>query len=209
MHPLQPDSPLINIAPDCAGLTDDQRGVSRPMPYPGGNCDPGSYEFDTSNPPTAALLEPSPSPDSLPCDLFDRLQYTVVLSNLSPETGELTLYIMLADGEGLEFWNGHGGAAYFALLGDAEADGYQEAGFPGRIYFQFTLPGSAAGNVLDFQLFRDDCAQSLATIPGVSIPELETPDKICKIGLDERRCKKAGGTWVDGGAVGASYCDCK
>jgi predicted outer membrane repeat protein len=215
-HALLSGSPLINIAPDCAGLTDDQRGVHRPLPDPG-DCDPGSYEFDPSDPPTMASMEPSPTPDpdistTLPCDLFDELQYAVVLSNLAPETSELTLYIKLAEG-GLDFWDAQGDAAYFASLGDAEAEGFQEQGFPGRIYFNFTLPGSAAGSVQDFQLFRDDCDDPLISIPQVSIPEPDSPDPdqpslVCKKGLDKGPCEKAGGTYVDHGLAAPPECVC-
>lgn len=214
--PLLPGSPLINIAPDCAGLTDDQRGVSRPLPNPG-DCDPGSYEFDPMDPPTAALMEPSPTPDPeistlLPCDLFEELQYALILSNISPETSELTLYIKLAEG-GMEFWNGLGEVAYSAWLGDAEAKGFQEQGFPGRIYFHFTLPGSAAGSVQDFQLFRDDCEDPLVSIPGVSIPEPDSPDPdqpslVCKIGLDKDPCERAGGEYKDYGLTKPPECVC-
>ena len=98
-------------------------------------------------------------------------------------------------------------------LGDSEAEGFQEAGFPGRIYFNFTLPGSAAGSVQDFQLSRDDCEDSLASIPGVSIPEPDSPDPdqpslVCKKGLDKNSCEKAGGTYVDKGLAAPPECVC-
>lgn len=211
--PLLPSSPLIDIAPDCAGLTDDQRGVLRPQ-LPTGDCDPGSYEFDPNDPPTMALMEPSPSPDPeistiLPCDLFEELQYSLILSNIAQETSELTLYIKLTEG-GLDFWNGLGDVAYSASLGDAEAEGFQEQGYPGRIYFNFTLPGSAAGSVQDFQLFRDDCDDPLTSIPGVSIPEQSSdkPSLTCKKSLDESACKKAGGEYKDYGLVKPPECVC-
>ena len=212
-HALLSGSPLINIAPDCANLTDDQRGVQRPLPNPGGDCDPGSYEFDTTNPPNMASLEASPTPPSLPCVIFDELEYAVVLSNLAPATGELTLYVKLVDGQGLELWKGQGGAAYFASLGEAEAEGFQEVGFPGRIYFNFILPESAAGSVQDFQLSRDDCEGPLASIPGVSIPEQDSPDPdqpslVCKKGLDKGPCEKTGGEYKDYGLVKPPECIC-
>jgi len=230
-HALQSGSPLINTAPDCANLTDDQRGVHRPLPDPG-DCDPGSYEFDPSDSPTAAQMEPSPTPDpeistSLPCDLFDELQYSLNLSNIPYGTTNLTLNIKLTSGDpvsddsNLEIWDSLGEMAYIASLGDTKAEGYQEEGYPNRIYFHFQLPESAPGNVRDFSLFRDGCDDPLISIPRVTIPEqrviipeqdIPDPDKpslVCKIGLDKDSCKKASGDWVDGGAVGASYCDCK
>ena len=215
-HALLSSSPLINTAPDCAGLIDDQRGVHRPLPDPG-ECDPGSYEFDPSDPPFIPQMEPSPTPDPeistlLPCDLFDELQYSLILSNIAPETSELTLYIKLTEGS-LAFWNDLGEVTYSASFGDAEAEGFQEAGFPGRIYFHFTLPGSAAGSVQDFQLFRDDCDDTLTSIPGVSIPEQDSPDPdqpslVCKKGLDKGPCEKAGGTYVDHGLAAPPECVC-
>jgi hypothetical protein len=215
-HALQSDSPLINTAPDCALLQDDQRGVHRPLPDPG-DCDPGSYEFDTTDPPTAALMEPSPTPDPeistlLPCDLFEELQYSLILSNIAQETNELTLHIKSTE-EGLVFWDSLGVAAYSASLGDAEAEGFQEGGYPGRIYFHFTLPGSAAGSVQDFQLFRDDCNDPLVSIPQVSIPEPVSPDPdkpslVCKKGLDKNSCEKAGGEYKDYGLTKPPECVC-
>jgi len=118
----------------------------------------------------------------------------------------------LADG-GPEFWNGHGGAAYFASLGDAEADGYQEVGYPERIYFSFTLPGSAAGSVQDFHLFREDCDDHLIFNTQVSIPEPDTPDSgqpslVCKKGLDKNACEKTGGEYKDYGLTKPPECVC-
>lgn len=36
----------------------------------------------------------------------------------------------------------------------------------------------------------------------------ESDSPVCSSGLDEASCLAAGGNWVDGGAVGASYCNC-
>jgi len=213
--PLLDNSPLIDMAPDCAGLTDDQRGVPRPLPNPG-DCDPGSFEFDPSDTPAMPFMESSPTPDpeesiAPPCDSFEEFQYSLNLSHIPQGTTELTLNIKILSGDpgsddlGLEIWDTLGEVAYNASLGDTEAEGYQEEGYPNRIYFHFTLPESAPGNVRDFRLFRDGCADPLVSIPRVTIPEQDIPkqdppdpDKpslTCKIGLDKDSCKKAGGTY--------------
>ncbi|NOQ40770.1 MAG: hypothetical protein GQ562_10680, partial [Anaerolineales bacterium] len=95
-HALLPGSPLIDILPDCAGLTDDQRGVSRPQPQ-GGNCDPGAYEFDSANPPPTPPPPPPPPPapepessSSLRCDLFDDLEFSLVMMSIPRGTTNLT-----------------------------------------------------------------------------------------------------------------------
>jgi hypothetical protein len=148
------------------------------------------------------------------------LQYSLNLSNIPHGTTELTLNIKISSGDpgsddlGLEIWDALGEMAYSASLGDTEAEGYQEEGYPNRIYFHFTLPESAPGNVRDFRLFRVGCDDPLISIPGVTIPEQDPPDPdkpslTCTKGLNKDSCEKAGGTWEDGGAVGASYCDCK
>lgn len=36
----------------------------------------------------------------------------------------------------------------------------------------------------------------------------ESDSPVCSSGLDEASCLAAGGNWVDGGAVGVSYCNC-
>lgn len=36
----------------------------------------------------------------------------------------------------------------------------------------------------------------------------DSDSSVCASGLDEATCIATGGSWVDGGAVGASYCDC-
>jgi len=67
-HALDPGSPAIDLATDCTDLDGvpvgvDQRGVSRPYPA-GGNCDPGAYEFDSTQAPPPA--EPTTSAGFLP-----------------------------------------------------------------------------------------------------------------------------------------------
>ena len=58
-YALLANSPLLDILSDCAGITDDQRGISRPQ---GSACDPGSYEFDPSDPPCSPPVPPSLPP---------------------------------------------------------------------------------------------------------------------------------------------------
>jgi hypothetical protein len=222
-HHVDDDSPVIDKV-RCLTISGDQvikdqRGVYRPYPLSGDiySCDIGAYEVHYLSPPPDPLhptppLDTGPEP-SLPCDLFEEFQYSLNLSNIPYGTTNLTLNIKFSNGD-LEIWDALGEMAYSASLGDTKAEGYQEEGYPNRVYFHFQLPESAPGNVRDFSLFRDDCDNPLISIPRVTIPESDIldPDKpslVCKKDLDKDSCKEAGGTWVDGGAVGASYCDCK
>jgi hypothetical protein len=163
-------------------------------------------------------MEPSPSPDpeestGPPCAPFDDLEHALILLNIPQGTSELRLYFKLTGG-GLEFWDAAGEAAYWASLGTTEAEGYQEEGFPDRIYFLFSLPASVPGTGQDFQLFKEGCGDPLVSIPRVSIPEVFIPDAdqpdspTCKSGLEKNPCEKAGGTYNTHGGVSQPTCDC-
>jgi len=211
-HHVADDSPVIDRV-RCLTISNDQvikdqRGVYRPHPLSGDiySCDIGAYEVHYLSPP------PPPPP---PCDSFEDLEYSLYLSNIPPGTTDLTLNIKFLDGD-LEIWDALGETAYIASLGDTEAGGYKEEGYPNRVYFNFQLPESAPGTVRDFNLFRDDCDNSLISIPRVTIPGSKIPDTDpdpdepsleCKKGLDEDSCKEAGGKW-EGGGASAPYCDC-
>jgi predicted outer membrane repeat protein len=219
-HHVADDSPVIDQV-RCLTISGDQvikdqRGVYRPHPLSGGDysCDIGAtevhYLFDLPQP--TPPLDTGPEP-SQPCASFEELEYSLNLSSIPSGTTNLTLNIKFLN-EDLEIWDTLGVMAYSASLGDTKTEGYQEEGYPNRVYFNFQLPESAPGNVRDFHLFRDDCDNPLISIPRVTIPEQDIPDPdkpslVCKKVLDQDSCKKAGGTWVDGGTVGASYCDCK
>lgn len=218
-HHVADDSPLIDQV-RCLTISGDQvikdqRGVYRPYPLSGDiySCDIGAYEVHYLSDP----LHPTPPLDSdpepsLPCDSFEELGYSLNLSNIPSGTTNLTLNIKFSNGD-LEIWDALGEMAYSASLGDTKAEGYQEEGYPNRVYFRFQLPESAPGNVRDFSLFRDDCDNPLISIPRVTIPESDIPDPdqpslTCKKGLDKDSCKEAGGTYNDHGGVSQPTCDC-
>jgi len=96
-HALLPGSPLIDILPDCAGMTEDQRGVTR---HKGNNCDPGSYEFDPDNPPEEwpweeTSLTPEPDDSSSNCNPFENMDISVVLLSVPADTLVLPLYLKI------------------------------------------------------------------------------------------------------------------
>lgn len=201
-HALLPGSPLIDIMPDCAGLTDDQRGVLRPQ---GSNCDPGAYEFDPANPPEEwpyeeISLEPDDSSDN--CDPFDGLDISVFLLNVPADTLVLPLYLKFPDGipgqNDTEPWK------FRALLGEVEAYQCGLQGFEDRLYCMFNLLPSAPGLALDLLLFVDDCEDPSYTQPKVTIPE---PKVQCSKDLNQSDCEAAGGTYSGGGAAQPT-CNC-
>jgi len=199
-HALLPGSPLIDILPDCASLTEDQRGVARPQ---GSNCDPGSYEFDPDNPPEEGpfeeiSLEPDDSSDN--CDPFENMDISVFMLNIPADTLVLPLYLKIPGGvpgmEGPELWE------YRALLGENESYQCGLQGFEDRLYCMFNLPPEAPGQALDLKLFVGDCVDPAYTQPKVTIPKPQ-----CKAELDEKACKVAGGEMgIDGNK--APYCIC-
>ncbi len=221
-HALLPGSPLIDILSDCDGLTDDQRGVSRPQ---GGSCDPGSYEFDPANPPPTPPAPPAPPPpapgpappptsepessSSQRCDLFDDLEYSLVLMNIPRETTNLTLYFKMLGGvPGLELeipddpnpW------IYRALLGQTESVECSFQGYESRLYCTFVLPETALGSARDLLLYLNECDDPILSQPRVSIPEPRPPQ--CSADLGEEACLAAGGTWKRPLTGGDYYCDC-
>ena len=62
--PLRPGSPAVNAATCISGITEDQRGSSRPYPQ-GGNCDIGAYEYVPPPPPKEEAPPATSTP--LPC----------------------------------------------------------------------------------------------------------------------------------------------
>jgi len=219
-HPLLHDSPLIDIAPDCANLMDDQRGVSRPQPYAPFGCDPGSFELDPSDPPTLPQMEPSPTTDpddsSDNCPPFDDLEISVVLLNVPADTLVLPLYFKFFAGvpgqDEAEPWK------FRATLGDpGEIESYKcdQQGFEDRLYCMFNLPPDVPGLALDLLLYKDDCEDPSYALPKVTIPEPKgsIPDSIpdpklqCSKDLNKDACEAAGGEMSTGGSE-APHCIC-
>jgi len=223
-HALQSDSPLINTAPDCALLQDDQRGVHRPQPQ-GGNCDPGAYEFYADDPrltPPPPPAPPPPMPDVPPddssenCPPFEDLDISVVLLNVPADTLVLPLYFKFLAGvpgqDEAEPWK------FRATLGDpGEIESYKcdQQGFEDRLYCMFNLTPDAPGLALDLLLYKDDCEDPSYTLPKVTIPEIKgsTPDSIpdpklqCSKDLNKDACEAAGGEMSTGGSE-APHCIC-
>lgn len=203
-HALLPGSPLIDILPDCTGMTEDQRGVARPQ---GSACDPGSYEFDPDNPPEEwpweeISLTPEPDDSSDNCRPFEGLEISVFLLNVPANTLVLPLYLKIPGGvpglEGPEPWE------YRALLGEIESYQCGLQGFDDRLYCMFNLPPEAPSLALDLKLFVGDCEDPAYSQPKVTIPEPKTQ---CSQDLDEEACEAAGGHMSSGG-VEAPHCIC-
>ena len=60
--------------------------------------------------------------------------------------------------------------------------------------------GSAEGPLEELEI--------VAAPPLVTNPKDQPKTKTCSSDLGEKDCTAAGGSWVDGGATGVSYCDC-
>lgn len=208
-HALLPGSPLIDILPDCAGMTEDQRGVTRPQ---GSACDPGAYEFDPDNPPEEWLWEeisltPEPDDSSDNCLPFEGLEISVILLNVPADTLVLPLYFKFPDGvpgqdEG-ELW------VYRALLGEIESYNCGLQGFDDRLYCMFNLPPGAPGLALDLKLFVGNCEDPAYSQPKVTIPmpKVTIPMPQCHADLKEEACKAAGGIFYQVSDT-QSICDC-
>jgi predicted outer membrane repeat protein len=197
-HALLPISPLIDVLSDCAGITDDQRDIPRPLGF---GCDPGSYEFEPIvDPPAPPPPAPDPGPETSTtsrCDLFEGLEFSLVLLDIPQETTDLTLYLKIPGGvPGLELeipgdtspW------IYRALLGDTESAECSILDIAsGRLYCDFTLPAAALGSAQNLQLYLNECDDSIISLPRVSIPESQSPT--CSENLDEESCIATGGTF--------------
>lgn len=203
-HPILPGSPLIDILPAC-GLPDDQRGVVRPQ---GSNCDPGSYEYDPSNPPPLPMPDDPPGDTADNCNPFENMDISVFMLNVPADTLVLPLYFRFpgeVPGQVEAFpWE------YRALLGEIESYNCGLQGFPDRLYCMFNLPPEAPGLALDLKLFIGDCVDPAYYQPKVTIPipKVTTPIPKCHADLDETACEAAGGTWKRPVTGGDYYCDC-
>ena len=214
-HALLQGSPLIDILPGCAGLTDDQRGEPRPQ---GSNCDPGAYEFDPfSPPPPPAPPPPAPGPgssSSTRCDLFDEQELSLVLHSIPLGTTNLTLYTeMLSGVPGLELEIPGDQAPwiYTALLGDTESGECSVQEYAsGRLYCDFVLPVTTLGSARNFSLYLNECEDPIFFQPRVSIlePQADEPSLMtCEKELDEASCVAAGGIYHPPVAT-AAWCEC-
>jgi len=217
-HALLPISLLIDVLPDCASMTDDQRGVTRPQ---GAKCDPGSYELDPENPPAEWPFEersnlPDEDDSSDDCDPFAGMEVSVMTLGLPGET--MTLPVVLrADSEipGLnpESMNGSPLYVYRALLGDNESYQCGLQGFPDRLYCLIKIPSHTPGMALDFKLYLNECEDPVYLQPLLSIPEPKAgddpgdPGLICTKDLKDPECSAAGGK-MSPGMTTAPICVC-
>lgn len=214
-HALLPNTPLLDILPDCAGLSEDQRGVARPQ---GANCDPGAYELDLSDPPPPPLppapsteneepgrpqSEPEPEGEPFYCGLFDELEISPVILAIPPETLVMPLYLYMPGGVpglGLEVQGGPEIWDYQALVGEFEAYRCSLQGFEDRLYCMFDLSEDALGQVLDLELLLDDCRDPIYIQPDLTIPLAA-----CSEDLEPDTCALAGGAYID---LDDPYCLC-
>ena len=196
-HALLSTSPLIDILPDCALLSDDQRGVSRPQPQ-AGNCDPGAYEFDPTNPPPPRPDPEISSSSSTRCALFEEMDFSLVLFSIPRETTDLTLNLNMAGGVPgleLEIPDDPGPWIYSALLGDTESVECSFLGYEGSLFCNFVLPATAIGSTQDLSVYLNGCDDPIFSQPRVSILEPQLPPTTCKKGFDEASCIADGGTF--------------
>ena len=213
-HALISISPLIDVLPDCAGLTDDQRGVARPM---GVKCDPGSYEFDPENPPEEwpweEIIYTDDSSDN--CDPFANTEVSPVMLNVAAGSTDLTLYLKVTGGvqaalpaiqaEDIK-------DLITAFLGTTEANLCNMQGFDDRIYCMFTLPPNTLGTLQDLMFFTPDCEDPVYLLQ-VSIPEPKSgdapddPGLTCTADLVTPDCEAAGGH-MSPGTTTAPKCVC-
>ena len=203
-HALLQGSPLIDILPGCANITEDQRGEPRPQ---GGACDPGAYEFDPNNPPAPPPPPPTPEPDSSSytrCDPFDEHDLTLILHSIPLGTTNLTLYTEMLSTEMLSVFPGSDLAIpgdqapwiYTALLGDTESDECYVYEFASRrLYCDFVLPATALGSTQNFSLHLNECEDPIFFQPRVSILEPQEEEPTCNQYANERSCLAYGGTF--------------
>jgi len=92
VHGLMPGSPLIDVLSNCAVLTDDQRGTARPT---GAGCEPGSYEFDATDPPAPPPMPPMPETSN--CDPFAGMEVSLLTLGLPEDTMQLPV-VLRVDG---------------------------------------------------------------------------------------------------------------
>ena len=196
-------------------MTEDQRGVARPQ---GANCDPGAYELDLSAPPPPPLppapstgseepgmpeSEPEPEGEPFYCNLLEGLDTSPVILAIPPETMVMPLYLYMPGGVpglgqvvegGPETWD------YGAFVGDFESYRCSLQGFEDRLYCMFNLTPEATGQVLDFELYLNDCQD-----PVYVQPDLTIPLPACSADLSPEHCALAGGAYLD---LDDPYCLC-
>jgi len=214
-HALLSISPLIDVLPDCASLIDDQRGVVRPTDV---NCDPGSYEFDSDNPPEEwpweEIIYTDDSSDN--CDPFANTEISLVMLNVAPGSTDLTLYLKVTGGvqaalpaiqaEDIK-------DLITAFLGTTEANLCNMQGFDDRIYCMFTLPPNTLGTLQDLKFITPDCEDPVYLLPQVSIPVPKSgdapddPGLTCTADLRNPDCEAAGGH-MSPGTTTAPKCVC-
>jgi len=148
---------------------------------------------------------PDPS-FSTRCNLFDDLEFSLVMMTIPRGTTNLTLYFKLAGGvPGLELeipddpdpW------IYRALLGETESVECSFQGYESRLYCTFVMPATALGSARDLTLYLNECDDPILFQPRVSIPLPQ-----CYKDLGEEDCLSAGGTWKRPLTGGDYYCEC-
>jgi hypothetical protein len=204
-HALQPGSIAIDLAPECGGLSEDQRGVHRMQ---GDGCDIGAYESLT----VEAASEPR-------CALFPNLDMSAVLLDIPPGSSALTLYVRMPGGvPGLEVpvpgdqvpWD------YTASLGNTQASECSYQGYAARLYCTFDLPSTSIGSVLPLHVYVNGCDEPIFSDLNVSVfavfpsedksaEPADKPGVACSAGLGAGECAEAGGSYSCGGA---STCSC-
>ena len=193
-----PGSPLIDRV--VCYLSDDQIGTTRPR---GSSCEPGSIEFDSFYPPP-----PPPVPSSgenEKCDPFARMEISVNLLGINPET--MTLPVYLGFSQALPDL-GEGTMLYRGTLGDLDSFLCNQQGFPDRLYCMFSLQPNYPGTIRDLNFYKEDCPNPVFAQPGLTIPDMpgdDQPGPSCNEDLGEDACEAAGGIWPD---IDKPTCQC-
>jgi predicted outer membrane repeat protein len=202
-HALLSGSPLIDVLSGCAGMLDDQRGITRQQ---GSGCDPGSYEFDPNEIPLPPHIPQTPqgSTDSSDrCDPFAGMEVSLYTLGLPKDTLQLPVVLRVIGGEipGLnpESMNGFPLYEYSAQLGDFQSNKCGLQGFPDRLFCMFQMLPGSPGLALDFKLKLEGCEDPVYSQPMLSIPEPQSgdvpgdPGLVCTKDLKTPECEAAGG----------------
>jgi predicted outer membrane repeat protein len=207
--PIQAGSPLIDRTntPSHCSSSDDQIGTAR---YQGSDCESGSIEYISSDPPPPPL-PPTPelSDETANCDPFTGLDISVRLLNINPNTMSLPIYLRFPGA--VPDLGPDGSMPYWGTLGSLDSFLCNQQGFEDRLYCMFTLQPSTPGTLQELEIYKEDCPEPVFTLTRLTIPEVPNDDQpgpgtTCQANLGPSACAEVGGAYM--GDVPDPFCSC-
>ena len=159
-----------------------------------------SIETEESEPPVPDLTEPPPVSSADRCALFEDMEMEVILYDIYPSSGSLTMYVGMVEIPGLENDLNGGSWEYTAKLGDSVGlcsnfpDDPQVAG---RLFCSIPMFDGYKNTNKPFSLHVNGCDESIHEVPLLSLVTEPEPAVNASCGPAPTQCGPAFGDWCD------------